>query len=149
MSKYSTTMIKTTTVDELSWLAGDWVGEKEGAVIEEHWSIPAGNAMMCMFRWVEEERVHFYEFVTIEAEVDGLTLRIKHFNPGLVGWEEKDESVAFHLVQLEDQKAVFFKQDGEKSLWMIYQRVDDGVLLAWFEGEETVPASGEFRFKRR
>jgi hypothetical protein len=32
---------------------------------------------------------------------------------------------------------------------MIYQRIEEGILLAWFEGEESVPAGGEFRFKRR
>jgi hypothetical protein len=148
MSKYPTTKI-VTTVEDLSWLAGTWIGEKDGALIEEQWSAPAGNAMMCMFRWVEQGQARFYEFVTIEGDPNGLTLRIKHFNPGLLGWEEKDESIAFSLVQLEDRKAVFFKEEGEAPLWMIYQRIEEDTLLAWFESTASKPAEGEFIFRRR
>jgi hypothetical protein len=149
MSEYPITALMNTKVEDLLWLAGDWVGEKDGALIEEQWSALAGNAMMCMFRWVDGDEVRFYEFVTIEEEEDGVRLRIKHFNPGLVGWEEKDESVAFSLVQLEEQKAVFLKDESEEPLWMIYQLVEEDTLLAWFEGEESLPAGGEFMFRRR
>jgi hypothetical protein len=148
MGKYPTTKLISTRVEDLSWSAGDRAGEKGSALIEERWSAPAGGTMMCMFRWVMEDKVRFNEFVTIEGDEDGFTLRIKHFNPGLVGWEQKEESVSFSLVLPEGRKAVYFKDESDDPLWMIYQREED-TLLAWFEGEESVLGGGEFRFRLR
>ena len=56
--------------------------------------------MMGMFRWVREEKPWFTEHIPITQEPEGLIPRIKHFNPGLVGWEEKEESVKFCAVEL-------------------------------------------------
>lgn len=81
------------TIQDVAWLAGRWVGEGFGGQLEEVWTAPAGNQMVGHFRMVENGQPSFYEFVLIE-EVDGrLRYRVKHFNPDLVGWEEKD---AFH-----------------------------------------------------
>ena len=63
--------------------------------------------MMGMFRLVQDGKVIFYEFMSIEQEAQGPVLRIKHFNPGLVGWEEKGDSIVFELQEIGDQKAVF------------------------------------------
>lgn len=151
MSTYPTTGLQNANVDDLSWLAGHWYGKKEGAHIEEHWSAPAGKAMMCMFRWIQEDQVRFYEFVTIEQETKEVVLRIKHFNPGLIGWEAQKDSIAFMLVQLEEEKAVFIKQDALDALWLVYRLVDKDTLIACFESESGVskPAEEEFRFERR
>ncbi len=151
MSIYPTTELKIATLDAFSWLAGDWYGEKGGARIEEHWSAPAGNAMMCMFRWIQGDQVRFYEFVTIEQEAEKVVLRIKHFNPGLIGWEEKEDSIAFTLVQLDGETAVFIKQNSPDAVWMVYQQVNNDTLIASFEseGEGAKPAEDAFIFKRR
>jgi hypothetical protein len=151
MSKYPTTGLKTAKIDNLSWLAGDWCGQKDGARIEEQWSAPAGNAMMCMFRWLQGAQVRFYEFVTIEQQAEGVVLRIKHFNPGLIGWEAKEDSIAFTLVQLDGEKAVFIKQDAPDPLWLVYRLEGNDILIACFENEsgESKPSDDEFIFKRR
>jgi hypothetical protein len=151
IKRYPTTMSNTVKIGDLTWLAGGWVGEKDGAQIEEQWSPPAGNAMMCMFRWIQADQVRFYEFVVIEQEGEGLVLRIKHFNPGLIEWEDKGETVSFTLVQLAGQKVVFTKQDAPDPLWLIYHRLDNDILIAYFEsaGGASIPAEDEFRFKLR
>jgi hypothetical protein len=65
-----------------------------------------------------------------------------------VGWEQKEESVSFSLVLPEGRKEVYFKDESDDPLWMVYQREED-TLLAWFEGEESVLGGGEFRYRLR
>ncbi len=106
---------------------------------------------MGMFRWIHEGRVRFYEFITIEREGIELVLRIKHFNPGLLGWEEKNTSTEFVLVQISEHEAVFLQRKVKKSLapWMIYRLQEGQTLIAYFEAENgTVSEKDRFIYKR-
>ena len=143
MSKYPTEGMTTAVSDDLSWLTGIWHGARGSEIVEEHWSGVSGNSLMAMFRWLKEGAVWFYELMAIEQEADGrIFLRIKHFYPGLKGWEEKDQSAECLLVQLQDQKAVF-QMVGQSGKWMVYHREGADRLLAYFEkeGEEVKEAS--------
>ena len=145
-------MLPTKPIDaaagEVSWMAGRWVGEHDGDRIEEWWSEPHAGMMLGMFRWHRDGEPRFYELMSIEPDDARIVFRIKHFAPGLVGWEEKDAAVTFDLVQLTDAEAVFLKRGEER--WMVYQRqADAGELLAWFEtvAEPRTPGD-EFRYSR-
>jgi hypothetical protein len=149
MEPYRSKSVGVLIVEDLAWLAGSWRGEKDGTTIEEQWSKPVGNAMMGMFRWLQEGRVRFYEFMTIEREAEGIVLRIKHFGPGLIPWEEEQESVAFVLVEVNAVEAVFVEQDMPDPLWIVYQRSDEDNLVAYL-GSEGGPLKPEdaSRFRR-
>lgn len=95
------------TISEVAWIAGHWRGEAFDGTTEEIWSPPLGNSMMCVFRLIREGKVGFYEIVTITEENNSLMLRLKHFHHDLKGWEEKDETVDFPLVKIENHKAFF------------------------------------------
>lgn len=130
-------------------MAGNWSGLRGTDLVEEYWSVLQAGTLMGMFRWVHEGRVRFYEFMTIEREGDELILRIKHFNPGLVGWEEKDESKEFVLVRLEKQEAVFLQRRTAKTPWMIYRLENAQTLVAYFEVEdEAVTDADKFIYTR-
>jgi hypothetical protein len=137
------------SVADLAWLAGRWSGARDGTSIEEQWSEPAGKAMMGMFRWLQDGRVCFYEFMTIEQEAEGIALRIKRFGPGLIPWEEEQEPVAFALVEVNGEEAVFVQHDVAEPLWIVYQRVDEDSLVAHL-GSKGGPLKPEdaFRFRR-
>ena len=96
-----------TSIEDISWISGNWSGEALGGQFEETWNAPMGGAMMGMFKLVIDEKVEFYELLTIVPKDDRLVLRLKHFDKGLVGWEEKDESVEFPLVSASPTKVVF------------------------------------------
>lgn len=90
------------SVTDLAWLAGRWTGEGLGGRIEETWSTPDAGSMVGYFRLVKEGKPVFYEIMTI-LEVDGsLQLRLKHINPDMTGWEEKNDFVTFRLVKQDD-----------------------------------------------
>ena len=135
------------SVADLSWLSGAWYGQVGDDLIEEHWSGPAAGTLMGMFRWIHGDQVRFYELLTIEPDGDRLLMRIKHFGPGLIGWEEKDEAVTLALVALDAGEAIFYRNDGEKPLWLFYRREDESTLVAFFERDETGHTSeDEFRY---
>ncbi len=150
MGKYPTDPSAGATAAGLQWLTGDWHGERGGERIEEHWSAPGGGALMGMFRPFRGEGIRFYKFMTVEPDGDQLVLRIKHFDPGLVGWEERQESVAFVLVALREGEAVFVKRHETDRRWLIYRLEGGGELVAFFEREDKDTAAEEwFRYRRR
>jgi hypothetical protein len=91
----------------MSWLAGQWTGDALGGQVEEIWSGPQAGAMMGMFRLVREGKTSFYELMTLVEENGSLSLRVKHFNPDLTGWEEKGETVDFPLVAIAGDRYLF------------------------------------------
>lgn len=94
-------------LQDLAFLAGCWKTTHWGGEMDECWSAPLGDNMQCMFRFLKDGKVQFYEFIVIEQTAEGLYLRLKHFNAGLIGWEEKEKSLGGPLTALEKNKAVF------------------------------------------
>jgi ketosteroid isomerase-like protein len=88
------------TLADMAWLAGHWAGPALGGESEEIWSDPRAGAMMGMYRLVKDGKIVFYELLTVVEEKGSLLLRLKHFNPDLTGWEEKQKTVDFPLVAL-------------------------------------------------
>jgi hypothetical protein len=130
------------TLDDVAWMAGHWKGEAFGGVTEEIWSPKLGGSMMGSFKLVVEDEIQFYELMTITEENGSLMLRIKHFDKGLNGWEEKDVSEEFTLLKITDKKIYFdgltLEKAGKKSI-VIYVIIDE-------KGKkEEVP----FAYKRR
>lgn len=96
------------SLDDIAWMVGHWTGEGLGGTSKEVLAPPAGGQMMGMFRQLDAGgALQFYEFYSFAEEDGSLVLRLKHFNPDLTGWEEKDEMETFRLVALEGQTAWF------------------------------------------
>ena len=107
-------------VASLAWLAGSWVGTGLGGEVEEIWTAPSGGTMVGAFKLLQDGEPSFYELLSILPVGDSLVLRLKHFNPDITGWEEKNDTVAFPLVEL-GEEVVFFEG-------LTYRRVGDDRL---------------------
>ena len=140
------------SVSELAWLAGHWRGEGLGGICEEIWSAPMAGTMVGSFRLIKDGEVSFYELMVLTPEEDGIVLKVKHFTPEFVGWEEKEDAVRFVLEDVEPNHARFkgltMVRDGRELEIKIRMRYDDGstreepIRLKRYEpGAET---SGEF-----
>ena len=74
----------------------------------------------------------FYEFLLLREKEGSLELRLKHFNPDIVGWEEKDVFVTFKLVAIEPQAAYFsgltYRLEGDALKIYLAMRGDGGEL---------------------
>jgi len=112
-------------LEDLDWLAGDWVGGDESEYIEETWSPPRQGNMIGMFRMLVDGRPRFYEFMSIEPGSSAPVLRIKHFDPGLIGWEDKTESIVFVLLELAPDHAVFETTIEGNPERLIFEREDN------------------------
>jgi len=94
-------------VEDLAWLAGYWRGEGLGGVCEEIWSEPLAGSMIGLFRLVRDGEPVFSEHMTLGADADGFALKVKHFTPDFVAWEDKEEAIRFRLEELRPGEAVF------------------------------------------
>lgn len=108
------------TIADIEWLAGSWLGTGLGGVSEEIWSKPQNGVMMGNYRLIVDGKPVFYEMMWL-AEMEGtLVLKIKHFNPNFVGWEEKDKTVDFKFVSKEGSRVNFsgltFERSDDKTL---------------------------------
>jgi hypothetical protein len=137
------------TVNALAWVAGRWHGSLGEDVIEEHWSSPEGGTIMGMFRWLKGGKVYIYEFMTFETDGDSLILRIKHFNAGLVGWEEKDASTLFYLDRMEPRNITFDQRRDDANSRISYRLDDADTLVVTLErsGDER-STTLEFHYTR-
>lgn len=115
-------------IETLSWLEGRWVGDGFGGTTEEIWSpASADGKMMGVFRQHDADgKLVFYEFM--ELDVSGM--RLKHFSPDLVGWEEKDKFVTFKMID--------FSADKLEVEALLYQRKSDTEMqiIAQFDNKD-------------
>ena len=129
-------------IDDLAWIAGKWQGEMFGGMAEEVWNPPSGGSMMGMYKLVKDDKVVFYELMLITEISNSLTYRLKHFNPDLTGWEEKDKYVDFPLVKVTTDEALFdgftFRKLGEDKLQLFLR--DDS--------KDGSPVESEFIYQR-
>lgn len=138
-----------TRVSSLAWLAGSWRGVADSTRLEEHWSAPAGDCMMGMFRAVRAGHVRAYQFMSLEQDPEGVLLRVKRFDPGLVGKEDRDRSVVFRLARATWHEAVFDYEGPESPKRLTYRRAGHDSMYVRLErvqgGEHGVM---NFRFVR-
>lgn len=136
-------------VSGLAWMAGRWRGEADSTRLEEHWSTPAGDCMMGMFRAVRSGHVRAYEFMSLEQDMGGVLLRIKRYDPGLVGKEEREKSLLFRLARSSGKEAVFEYEGPESPKRLTYRRAGRDSMYVRLErvqmGEHRVM---DFRFVR-
>ncbi len=127
-------------VEELDWLAGFWSGSGLGGECEEVWLPAKDGHMIGTFRFWNNGKLAFSEFMNFVQEGESISLKLKHFNPDLTGWEEKEKWTTFKLVEL-----------GPNTAWfngLTYERKGDELIvhLALTEkGERTIE---EFRFTK-
>lgn len=149
MSRFPREALRGVGPERLAWIAGSWVGLNGQDPVEEHWAPLRGNALMGMFRWVTRGVVKFYELIVIEQEGESVFLRIKHFHPKLVGWEERDRAHELVLVQAEGQEAVFLELNASSPRWAIYRLETPNRLVSYFASEEeAVTDTGMFTYSR-
>lgn len=110
------------SINDLAFMSGTWTMKHEWGDMEEFWGPPMGNSLISSYRCVKDGKVVFYEFVVIEQIENVPIMKLRHFNPGSIGWEDKNSPLEYPLVSLSKNKAVFEAKD--KSLRLIYQLVN-------------------------
>jgi Domain of unknown function (DUF6265) len=105
-----------TVLQPLGFLSGRWVSETPAEMQEEIWTPVRGDSMIGSFRILQHGRPVFYEFWVVEVDDNRPVLKLKHFNAGLLGWEEKNATTKMPLISTAESDAVFAEADGSVSL---------------------------------
>src|SRR5262245_59409774 len=56
----------------VAWMAGDWETHDATPYVEEHWTRPAGGAMLGNSRSIKDSKMVEFEFLRIEARPEGI-----------------------------------------------------------------------------
>ncbi len=126
---------------ELSWITGFWTGTGLGGECEEVWMPEKDGQMIGTFRFWEDGKLVFSEFMNLVQEGDSFSLKLKHFGADLTPWEEKDEWTTFRLVEL-----------GENTVWfhgLTMERRGDELIYKLALTENGESSIEEFRFTKR
>jgi hypothetical protein len=114
------------TIAALSWLAGTWSFERNGRVVTERWTPPAGGVMLGTSHTVANEKTVEYEFVVLRADANGDIF--------YVAKPSRQPEAAFKLARLTEREAVFENPEHDYPQRISYALKDDGTLLAAIEG---------------
>lgn len=119
------------SIADVSWLAGSWTGTGLGGQSDEIWSQPSAGVMMGTYRLIMEGKPVFYEMMWLLESEGTIVLRLKHFSPELIGWEEKDKTVDFKFVKKNGNRLYFSgltfeKKDGKELNIFLALRQKDG-----------------------
>jgi hypothetical protein len=106
-----------TTVDDLGWLAGDWVSEADGRWTEESWAPPRGAMMIGYSRSGRGEMLRAFEFIRIARGDDGAL--------AYIAMPQGGAPVAFRLVRHDNASATFENEAHDYPQRIAYARTGD------------------------
>lgn len=114
------------TIDALAWLAGTWSFERNGRVVTERWTAPAGGMMMGTSQTVANGKTTEYEFIALRADANGDLV--------YVAKPSRQPEAAFKLVRVTEREVVFENPQHDFPQRISYTLKPDGTLLAAIEG---------------
>lgn len=109
----------TAKVEDLGWMAGQWVSEQDGRWTEESWSAPRGGVMLGHSRSGRDDKVGEFEFLRIEAGEDGVLVYLAQ--PG------GQTPVPFRLTTHDETSASFENAAHDYPQRIRYQRTGDSM----------------------
>ena len=120
------------TLEDVGWLVGAWLGTGFGQRFEEVWNPPSAGSMVGMFKLYQDDQVSFYEILLLVEEQGSLALKVKHFTPDFIAWEDKEDYITFPLVRVDEQAVhfsglSFYRIDEDTIDGYIVMRSDAGV----------------------
>lgn len=105
------------TVDDLGWLAGDWVSDAGGRWTEESWASPRGGMMIGYSRSGRGEALREFEFIRIAQGADGAL--------AYIAMPQGGAPVAFPLAKHDATSATFENEAHDYPQRIAYARSGD------------------------
>lgn len=126
-------------VDDLGWLAGQWITETDAGWTEEIWAPPRGGMMIGHSRSGHGEMLRDFEFMRIAAGPDGTLAYIAQ--------PQGAAPVAFRLVRHDKTSATFENEAHDYPQRIAYVRVGDTLTatISAIDGSN----AGSWAYRRR
>lgn len=135
----NTALVQQPTLDQFSWLEGQWRGEWGARVTEQTWLEPKAGEMAGLFRLVEGKKPLVLELFSIVEKPDGIEFFLRHLTPELLPWEKSDATM-LKLESVDATKATFMNPVNGEPKRLIFTRVDADTYV---QRSEIEPAEGE------
>jgi hypothetical protein len=121
------------SLNDVAWMEGHWIMERDGGRAEEIWMAPLDGSMVGSFRWVVAGQMHVLEFLVIEQQDAAVTFRFKHFHKDYRSWEESPNT--YKLIRVAGRTATFENVDwnGRVPQFFVYSSPSPDRLM--FTGE--------------
>ncbi|MGB9243718.1 MAG: DUF6265 family protein [Candidatus Acidiferrales bacterium] len=127
------------TLDQFSWIEGQWRGEWGARIAEQTWLEPKAGEMAGLFRVIEGQKTLVLELFSIVEKPDGIQFFLRHLTPELLPWEKSD-ATALKLESVDATKATFLNPVNGEPKRLIFTRLDADTFTSRSEIE---PAEGE------
>lgn len=109
------------SVSDVSFIEGHWKAlTAEGQAIDGVWLAPDHGNMLGFMRFMKDGKAALYEVLAYEQQEKGFVSLVKHFQPGLIGSEEKDKQDRYAFVEAGKDRAIFQKEGEE--LRILYEK---------------------------
>ena len=126
---------KTGSLSDIAFIEGHWKKSDNGKTVEAVWSAPEGDNIVGFIRMMDDGKVTLYELFAFEQTEQGPVALVKHFKPGLVGLEEKDQADRYNFLEAGKDRAIFEKQ-GENLRVLYEKRPGDKFAIALGKPQE-------------
>lgn len=118
---------------DLAWLTGDWQTAAAGPHrVDEHWTTPAGGAMLGMSRTVKGDAMVAFEYLRIVERADGVFF-VAHPNGKAPGTD-------FRLTSLTATRVVFENPQHDFPKRIVYEKKGENGLKAFVDAGEGTEA---------
>jgi hypothetical protein len=99
---------------DISFIEGHWKATTaEGRAIEAVWLAPTSDNILGFMRMMNGDKADLYEMLSYEQSDQGLVSLVKHFKPGLLGLEDKDNPNRYIFVEASKNRAIFQNASGD------------------------------------
>ena len=121
------------TWDDISWIAGNWIGDGFGGVSYESWSEPIAGTILGTYRHVSDGKNNFFELFTITENEDGtFIMKLRHFNPDMNAWEDKEGQLVWEFKSVNENAFTFgpctYKRIGDDKMEISLVMNNDGKI---------------------
>ena len=141
------------TLADVAFLAGDWVADWNGHVLEEQFTEPRYGTMVGMFRWVTEGKTSITEHIVLEQRDDGVHMFLRHFNPGAAVWaSEQDGPMHYRVSEFGDGRVIFEDPERQFPRRIVYHRHPNQAgsdMIVRLEGRQDDGGPREMQFEYR
>ena len=112
------------SLDDLSWMVGNWKGPAMGGTLEERWAPADGGTMSALVDSTGPNGTNMVEVIVISEGDNGLELRLRQFEPDLT--PRTPDAVVFAF-ESASERSITFKvvSEGAQLSKLTYSRPTD------------------------
>ena len=127
------------TLDQFTWLEGQWRGEWGARIAEQRWLEPKAGEMAGLFRLIEGQKTLVLELFSIVEKPEGIQFYLRHLTAELLPWEKSDATM-LKLDAVDPTKAIFVNPVHGEPKRLIFARLDADTYT---QRSEIEPVDGE------